>query len=208
MQGVREWVACRVVDGFEGGAKCQATVAINSPEQPAHPSPEIPGDKPQAQREETDDSLRTERHTADGRDQAVAAEDDADRVVDLARERADAVLTEAREKADEDLQESGSPDDVAKDRADADEVLQDERAAADENLRREREDSAPVLSALLPLARRSTDWKLLTERASSDAALSYRDDFLGMVSHDLNNLLGGIVMSAGARHASETPAHR
>jgi len=183
-------------------------VAITSrPEEPPHPSPQIRDDKTEAKREETDDSLRTERETADGRNQVDAVEDDADRVVDLARVRADAILTDARETADQELRGAGSPDDVAKDRADADEVLQDERAAADENLRREREDSARVLSGLLRLARSTTDWKLLTERASSDTALSYRDDFLGMVCHDLNNLLGGIVLSASilAKDASEAP---
>ena len=135
-----------------------------------------------------------------------AAEDDADRVVDLARERADAILTDARETADQEPRESGSPDDVARGRADADEALQDERAAADQNLRREREDSARVLSGLLRRVRSRTDWRLLTERASSDDALSCRDDFLGMVCHDLSNLLGGIVLSTSslAKVASET----
>lgn len=77
--------------------------------------------------------------------------------------------------------------------------------------RREREDSARLLSALLPVARKSTNRRLLTERASADAALSSRDDFLGMVSHDLNNLLGGIILSAsalekrGRRSAADTP---
>ena len=36
----------------------------------------------------------------------------------------------------------------------------------------------------------------MTERARSDVALSNRDNFLGIVSHDLRNLLGGIVISA------------
>jgi signal transduction histidine kinase len=132
--------------------------------------------------------------------------DDADRVVDLARARADAVLTQARETEDQKPAISTHSTNVAQERADADEVLEDERAEADDLLRREREDSARILSALLPLARRSTDWKLLTERASSDAALAYRDDFLGMVSHDLNNLLGGIVLSASvlARQATRS----
>jgi signal transduction histidine kinase len=37
---------------------------------------------------------------------------------------------------------------------------------------------------------------LLTERARSDDALATRDDFLGMVSHDLRDLLNGIVVSS------------
>jgi signal transduction histidine kinase len=182
-------------------------VAIPSrPDQPADPPPASKDEAP-GQRAATDASLNTERHTADGREQAGALQEDADRVVDVARARADAILSQAREKADNDLQETGSADDVAQERADADEILQDERDVADEILRREREDSARVLSALLPLARKSTDRRLLTERASSDAALAYRDDFLGMVSHDLNNLLTGIVLSSSflASGASETP---
>jgi signal transduction histidine kinase len=155
-------------------------------------------------RAETDDSLRRERHTSDKRDTADAGEDSADRIVDLARARADAVLTVAREKEDRDPPVSGDGD-LAQERAEADEVLEDERASADEILRREREDSARVLTAFLPLARKRTDGKLLTERASSDAALSSRDDFLGMVSHDLKNLLAGIVLSASVleRRATE-----
>ena len=176
---------------------------------PSRPDePECTDDK-STQRDETDDSLHAERRMADGRvAHAVdALEVAADRVVDLAELRADAVLSHAREKADQGLRESGSPDDVARDRAEADDMLEDERAMAAEILRREREDSARVLSVVLPLTRKSTDRKLLTERAASDADLSYRDDFLGMVSHDLNNLLSGILGSASmlARHASETP---
>jgi signal transduction histidine kinase len=185
-------------------------IASSRPEPPERPTdqpspPTTDGDS-QAKREETDQSLRTERHTADGRDKLGTLED-ADRVVDLARDRADAILAEARDKADRGPGMAVPPEAVAENRAEADALLQDERAAADELLRRERQDSARILSALLPLARNSTDWKLLTERASSDAALSYRDDFLGMVSHDLNNLLSGIVMSASllARRASEAP---
>jgi signal transduction histidine kinase len=180
--------------------------STSQPEQPV-PAPTVANEKSLARREETDDSLRAERHTADDRALVDAVQHDADRVVELARLRADAIVTEARDKADEDRPEPEAPSDVVQERADADDVLTDERALADEILRRERQDSARVLSALLPLERKSTDWKLLTERASSDAALGQRDDFLGIVSHDLNNLLAGICMSADilARPASETP---
>lgn len=177
------------------------------PDGPARPPVGATGEGAGTKRGETDDSLRAERHTADGHGEVRTVEDAADRIVDLARARADAILIQARERADQNPNESAGPDDVTRDRTEADEVLHDERAAADETLRREREDSARVLSALVPLARKSTDWKLMTERASSAAALSYRDDFLGMVSHDLNNLLGGVVLAAGmiSRHAPQTP---
>ena len=178
------------------------------PEPPAVALPPDQDEKPNLQRDETDVSLRTEREAADASDEARALED-ADCVVDLARARADAVLTDAREKADQD-QPPGSEDAVAKDRDEADQVLEDERAAADASLRRERQDAARLLSALLPLARNKTDRSLLTERAASDAALGYRDDFLAMVSHDLNNLLGGIILSAQmlAKLGSTTPDGR
>jgi signal transduction histidine kinase len=77
-----------------------------------------------------------------------------------------------------------------------DQAVRNERASADERLRREREEAARVLRKLLPLERDKTDRYLLTERARADDALSNRDDFLGIVSHDLRDLLGGMVMSA------------
>jgi signal transduction histidine kinase len=91
---------------------------------------------------------------------------------------------------------------IARERRREDEALQDQRAAADESLRREREETAGALTRLLPLERERTDRFLLTERVRSDEAVSQRDDFLGMVSHDLRDLLGGIVMSASLLAAS------
>ena len=63
------------------------------------------------------------------------------------------------------------------------------------------------LLQLLPLERDATDRHLFTERARSDASLANRDDFLGMVSHDLRSLLSGIVLSATqlAESAAATP---
>jgi signal transduction histidine kinase len=156
-----------------------------------------PDDKPPSERQETDDSLRTERRAADRViDTKQRVDEKADEIVDLARDRADAVLTQAREKADEAEQETGERRILVQDRADADELLQDERAAADAKLRRERAAYAHALLALLPMERESTNRSLLTERARSDADLAQRDDFLGIVSHDLNNLLAAIAMSA------------
>jgi signal transduction histidine kinase len=167
------------------------------PPKPATPVLRQDRDDERAERKETDESLRDERNTADGAvDQLRVVAEDADRVVDVARGRADAVLTEARVKADQGRHESRPSDAVANDRAHADEVLQGERATADESLRRRRENVARALLTLLPLERESTDRNLLTERARSDADLTGRDDFLAMVSHDLNSLLVGIVLSA------------
>lgn len=159
-------------------------------------------DKPSAERGQTDESLRAEREKTDLAlaEKQAALEADADTVILRARETADAVLTAAREKADDQLEETAAPvearDAVTDERALEDKALRDERAAADESLEREREETARALLKLLPLERVKTDRYLLTERVRSDDALSNRDDFLGIVSHDLRNLLGGIVTSA------------
>jgi len=130
----------------------------------------------------------------------TAIEKDADVVVQHARETADAVLTAARDEADEQLDRTG-PRSVSREAAKEvrereDEAVLAEREAADESLQRERDETARALRGLLPLERERTDRYLLTERMRSDEALSNRDDFLGIVSHDLRDLLGGIVMSA------------
>lgn len=160
----------------------------------------MPTNEASAEREQTNESLRREREKTDhALAERQAAEEDTDQVVHRARESADAVLTEARAKADERLEalpHAGPDATLAEERVLEDEALRDERASADEILRREREENARVLSKLLPLEREKTDRFLLTERARSDVALANRDNFLGLVSHDLRNLLGGIVMSA------------
>jgi signal transduction histidine kinase len=169
-----------------------------------------------AQRVKTNDSLRVEREKTD---YAVAAgqkevaqhadavvelaRDNADAVLDVARENADAVLDEARDKADELLQSGEGErhaDPAARilvaERELADGALRDERDVADETLRLERADYARSLRKFLPLERESTDRFLRSERMHSDDALVNRDDFLAIVTHDLRDLLGGIVMSA------------
>lgn len=157
------------------------------------------------ERDLTDASLREERERADREMTAsqVAVEQDADAVVELARENADAVMVAARERADEKASEQANGAELhdiqtamAEDRESEDEALRDERAAADRSVRREREARAGMLTRLLPLERDATDKYLLTERARSDDALATRDDFLGMVSHDLRDLLNGIVVSS------------
>lgn len=163
---------------------------------------EPPSAKPRSERKRTDESLRAERkNTDDALTQArTRTQTAADAVVQRARGQADAVLETARDNADEKLTGARSGDlareALAEQRAGEDEALHDERAAADETLRRERAEELRALAALLPLERQNTDRHLLTERARSDQAISHRDDFLGIVSHDLRNLLGGIAASA------------
>ena len=156
--------------------------------------------EPRPERKKTDDSLADERANTDQiLDEKISTiEERADVVIERARVEADDVLTAARAKADEKLtsrsgQTMGT---VAEDRAREDRKLEAERAEADEILRKERVARARVLARLLPLERDKTDQYLLTERARSDAALANRDDFLGMVSHDLRDLLNGIVVNA------------
>lgn len=147
------------------------------------------------ERDTTDESLRKERHRTDRilAERRAEAEKEADLVVDRARHAADDVLNTARDQADQ-TRDGGEP--LAASRVQEDHALRDERAAADESLRQARQESKRVLSFLLPFEREKTDRHLLTERARSDDAVAHRDDFLGIVSHDLRNLLVGIVLSA------------
>ena len=163
------------------------------------------------ERGNTDEGLRRER---DNTDRALArrsddAEEDADRIVRQARETADEVLSAARGEADDKLdraaRSASSQAGVAGERAREDRALDEERRGADALLARERKESAQALMRLLPLERECTDRYLLTERERSDEALSNRDDFLGIVSHDLRDLVGGIVMSASLI-AAKAPA--
>jgi signal transduction histidine kinase len=160
------------------------------------------GDISKPERDKTDESLRTERKNTDRVlvERRKSTERSADSLVERAREQADAVLDTAREKADDKLNaaEAGvrARAALASERVEEDEALKEERAAADASLRRERDEQARRLISLLPLEREKTDRYLLTERARSDEAIAHRDDFLGIVSHDLRNLLAGIAGNA------------
>ena len=152
---------------------------------------------PNPEREQTDESLRSEREQADlalGEELAVT-DDTADAVINKARERADAVLAEARANTDRqtgrvNARASGI---VAEERSIEDQAVREERADADESLRIERAAQVALLSA----ERTETDKDLSSERARSDAALATRDAFLGIVSHDLRNILSGMMGFAG-----------
>jgi K+-sensing histidine kinase KdpD len=152
------------------------------------------------ERAKTDDSLRAERLDTDGalKGEVASAEGSADDVVDRAREVADAVLSEARLKADQESLRPPLPseaDAVDAERSKADHVVRVERAAADVALHSDRKDQADTLATLLVHERAATDAYLLTERDRADDAVAHRDDFLGMVAHDVRNLLNGVVLS-------------
>lgn len=166
-----------------------------------------------AVRQNTDAALRAERERTDRalaeRQQAI--HDEADNIIAVARGHADAILDAAREKADErlslDAVVPSAPRSALEDeRVAADLVVQDERDTADESVRIERDETTRTLRSLIPLERETTDRHLLTERAIWDDALVNRDDFLGMVSHDLRGLLGGIVNAAAilSKQASDS----
>lgn len=164
--------------------------------------PEDPEAEDAAVRKQTDASLRAERSQTDSAlaERQRAIEDEADNVIAVARENADAVLDAAREKADERLGKAEPPVEaraaVTEERDAEDAAVQDERESADKSLRIEREETARTLRSLIPFEREKTDRHLLTERALWDDAVANRDDFLGIVSHDLRGLLGGIVTAA------------
>jgi signal transduction histidine kinase len=152
------------------------------------------------ERAKTDDSLRTERMKTDDamKGDRASSERNADGVVDRARVVADDVLTAARLKADHESIRPRRPAEagaIVGERAKADSAVRAERASADIVLRGDRKDRADLLEALLVHERAATDAYLLTERARSDDAVAHRDDFLGMVAHDVRNLLNLVVLS-------------
>jgi len=167
----------------------------------------VPDDsQPRSEREQTNESLRTERQ--DGEEASArrraSNEVDADEIVDRARKHADDVLSAARGRADlqpkqlESAAGIAAREAITRERTLEDNLVRSECAAADVWLRAEREEQVRVLLALRFFERDKTDRYLLTERARSDHALANRDDFLSIVSHDLRNLLSGIVLSANA----------
>ena len=149
-----------------------------------------------SEREQTDESLRVERDKADRalEEKLTEIDETADAVVSLARERADELVAAARAKTDADAPISGAAGRVSrkateKERILEDHVLADERADADDTLREERAQKV----GLLATEREDTDNDLSSERARADESLTTRDEFLGIVSHDLRTMLNAIV---------------
>jgi hypothetical protein len=90
----------------------------------------------------------------------MAAEQEENQVIEVARDRAQETLEAARELADEKMTTAGATRTfqmkVASERTAADEVVAEERVAADERLRVERREHQRALSALLRLERDAT----------------------------------------------------
>jgi signal transduction histidine kinase len=185
----------RVLNGFK-----RVFGAIQKPEIRAPRDPD--GGNAAPERTQTDQGLRTERSRTDRAlaERQVAINDEADLVIHRARKNADAIVVAARDMADDALDPATAPAGqraaTTEQRQLEDASVQGERAAADETLRRERKEAARVLASLLPLERQATDRYLLTERKRSDGALARRKGLLGIVAHDLRDLLGGVVLSA------------
>jgi signal transduction histidine kinase len=152
------------------------------------------------ERSQTDESLRAERSESDRAiDTQRASEAKADDLLDRERLEADAALESARAQADSDgdgVSAGESPGTIASKRATADDTMERARDASNVALNQARSEHHKILEGLLPLEREKTDRHLFTERARTDDALANRDDFLGIVSHDLRNLLSGVVLEA------------
>lgn len=144
-----------------------------------------------SEREQTDESLRVERAEVDNAlGEALTAVDEcADAVISRARARADEALAKARAQTDRQAATSVTSAIIGRERAREDKVISKERNAEDESLRVERVEH----SVLLAVEREETDKDLQSERARSDEALTTRDDFMGVVSHELRNILGVII---------------
>jgi signal transduction histidine kinase len=147
------------------------------------------------EREQTDESLRAERDRTDDAvgGKLIEREEAADDLIFKARQRADEVLSVTRGEADQHASPLALPAPAAavieRERVVEDELVQQERAEADEVLRVERAEHARLLTA----EREETDKDLLIERARADLVVATRDEFLGVVSHDLRNMLNSIM---------------
>jgi signal transduction histidine kinase len=170
--------------------------------------------KPQPERDDTDKSLRLEREKSDSElaKTQTAIEAGSDAAIQTTRDQADQTSQEARDKVDVKLARRSTPPEarqiVYQERAHVDAALEEERADSDEKLQAEREEGRRALDALLSMERAETDTRLGVERASSDKGLETRDEFLGMVSHDLRSLLAGVALQAALlkRNAAEDEA--
>jgi signal transduction histidine kinase len=160
------------------------------------------GDKPDPpERSSTDESLQQERDKTDAElaARSGATEVAATEAITEARDKADSVLSDARAREDvrnADEMSAQSFHDLSRARAHEDAALQVARSGADAAVRGESEQRRVALASLLAFERDDTDMRLELERERADEALTTREDFMAMVSHDLRSLLGGIALSA------------
>jgi signal transduction histidine kinase len=150
-----------------------------------------------AKRDQTDESLRVERDKTDAgvAEKLEAVEDQADEVLRIARERADRVVQTARDAADRRPQSPSGEASAERERSRADVVLERERSTADAVLEGQRARRSRYLADFLASEREATDQDLIDERAHDDKLIAARDEVLGIVSHDLRSLLGGLSLN-------------
>jgi signal transduction histidine kinase len=156
------------------------------------PSPTPPeAEGARSERKQTDESLRVERARVDDAlaEGLTAIDETADAVISRARARADEVLAAARATTDRQSTTSAATAIIESARAREDTALREERAHADDTLREERAEHVALLSS----ERDETTKALFRERARSDGAVAKRDEFLGIVSHDLRSMLHVVV---------------
>ncbi|MBA3641450.1 MAG: HAMP domain-containing histidine kinase [Acidobacteria bacterium] len=145
----------------------------------------------EAERAQTDQSLRLEREKVDDAlsEHLAAIEETADTVIATARRRADTLLAAARADTDRHSQATGATSLIGRERNREDAAVTRERAVADQTLREER--AEPI--ELLVRERGDTDNDLSVERERADLALVTRDQVLAIVSHDLRDMLGVVL---------------
>jgi len=146
-------------------------------------------------RTDTDASLRAERQNTSRElaTRSAVTEGDADEALRLARERADRLLDAARAATDASLplseQTRAAVALLLRQRDEEDRAVVAEREHEDARLTRDRSEHRERLAALLVLERQTTDLHLALERRSADHAISTREDFLAIASHDLGGMM-------------------
>ena len=164
------------------------------------------------ERLQTDTSLATEREQANESFESIKqkVEQGTDQKFEEGRQAADRVRAQRRQDSDESL---SSNIHIASERRQEDTAIQAERKSTDEALEKERIAKKGLLNKLVGGEREATDKNLLDERTQTDvtfeksgqlltaeqqahgttkAALTTREEFLAVVSHDLRNPMGAI----------------
>jgi signal transduction histidine kinase len=151
---------------------------------------------PKPPREQTDDSLKVERDRVDARvsERREAVEETADAVLRKARDRSDALVQTARDDADAHASRGAAAEQA---RTQADKIVEEARTSADAVLAYERAENRRYLADFLAAEREATDEHLVGERHHADLSIAASDRLLGIVSHDLRSLLGGLSLNDG-----------
>jgi signal transduction histidine kinase len=171
------------------------------------------------ERKQTDNSLSEERGKTDASFKTGRRDtyDNTDEIVSKDREEADADRLQQRSDADISNKPGFKVDAALADqRKSEDEAIESERLNMDKALEFERKEKAELLNKLVNLERQATDKNLLDERTKTDlvaqrtvglltaehaehqktkSALTTREEFVAIVSHDLRNPIGAILSS-------------